>query len=188
VSFRGSSSGGVAGSVDVTDRAARLVGHVTVDNASLAVTGPLTDTQLRASAVPVDVSDRAARLVGHVTVDNGAIAVTQSTTPWVTQDGRLPAALGQQPMTGSLPVVIASDQTAVAEQATAADGAPALPAVTKLVSGYEPNRAIVKALPLQLVNGDYRVAVSDPRVKAQLGEISLILEQIRDALLAPENP
>ena len=30
---------------------------------SVAVTGPLTDTQLRASAVPVDVSDRAARLV-----------------------------------------------------------------------------------------------------------------------------
>jgi hypothetical protein len=42
---------------DVTDRAARLLGHVTVDNASLTVatglTQPLTDTQLRASAVPV---------------------------------------------------------------------------------------------------------------------------------------
>lgn len=38
---------------DVTDRAARLLGHVTVDNASIPVTGPLTDTQLRASAVPV---------------------------------------------------------------------------------------------------------------------------------------
>jgi hypothetical protein len=49
---------------DVSDRSARLLGHVTVDNASLAVTGtfwqatqpvsgPLTDTQLRASPVPV---------------------------------------------------------------------------------------------------------------------------------------
>lgn len=39
---------------DVTDRAARLLGHVTVDAApSTAVTGPLTDTQLRAAAVPV---------------------------------------------------------------------------------------------------------------------------------------
>lgn len=38
---------------DVTDRAARLLGHVTVDNASIPVTGPLTDTQLRALAVPV---------------------------------------------------------------------------------------------------------------------------------------
>jgi hypothetical protein len=59
---------------DVTDRATRLLGHVTVDNTSLPVTGaffqatqpvsissmpttpvtgPLTDTQLRASAVPV---------------------------------------------------------------------------------------------------------------------------------------
>lgn len=40
--------------VDVVDRAGRLVGHVTIDNF------PAT----------VDVSDRAARLVGHVTVDN----------------------------------------------------------------------------------------------------------------------
>jgi hypothetical protein len=38
---------------DVTDRAGRLLGHVTVDNASLAVTGPLTDTQIRATALPV---------------------------------------------------------------------------------------------------------------------------------------
>jgi len=43
----------VVGTVDVSDRAARQLGHVTVDNASLAVTGPLTDAQLRASAVPV---------------------------------------------------------------------------------------------------------------------------------------
>lgn len=33
---------------DVTDRAARLLGHVTVDNASLAVTGPMTDAQFAA--------------------------------------------------------------------------------------------------------------------------------------------
>lgn len=78
---------------DVTDRAARLLGHVTVDSApTTPVTGPLTDTQLRASAVPVsgtffqatqpvslatntpDVTDRAARLLGHVTVDNAAEA------------------------------------------------------------------------------------------------------------------
>lgn len=61
---------------DVTDRSARLLGHVTVDNVSFAVTGPLTDAQLRASAIPVslaaaiDVSDRTARLLGHVTVDS----------------------------------------------------------------------------------------------------------------------
>jgi hypothetical protein len=83
---------------DVVDRAARLLGHVTVDAlpavavsnfpSSQAVTGPLTDAQLRATAVPVsgtfwqatqpvslavnapDVTDRAGRLLGHVTVDN----------------------------------------------------------------------------------------------------------------------
>jgi hypothetical protein len=90
---------------DVTDRAARLLGHVTVDAApTTAVTGPLTDTQLRASAVPVsgtffqatqpvslatntpDVTDRAARLLGHVTVDaapttavTGTVTVNQGT-------------------------------------------------------------------------------------------------------------
>lgn len=49
--------------VDVSDRVGRLLGHVTVDNASIAVTGPLTDTQLRAATV-------------HVTVDNSSVAVT----------------------------------------------------------------------------------------------------------------
>jgi hypothetical protein len=85
---------------DVTDRAARLLGHVTVDSApSTAVTGPLTDTQLRASAVPVsgpltdtqlrasavpvsmasqtpDVTDRAAREAGRVRIWDGADEAT----------------------------------------------------------------------------------------------------------------
>jgi hypothetical protein len=75
--------------------------------ASVAVTGPLTDTQIRATPLPVsgtvsvgnfpatqpvslatntpDVTDRAARLLGHVTVDNASLAVTgtffQATQP-----------------------------------------------------------------------------------------------------------
>jgi hypothetical protein len=50
--------GGTLG-VNVTDRVGRLLGHVSVDNlpVSQAVTGPLTDTQLRAAAVPVSVSN-----------------------------------------------------------------------------------------------------------------------------------
>lgn len=160
---------------DVTDRSARLLGHVNVDNASIAVTGtfwqgtqpvslasipnssnldvalstrlkpadtltkvatvdtitnpvavtgtfwqsiqpvsgPLTDTQLRASAVPVsvsnfpstqavsiatntpDVTDRAARLLGHVAVDNVSLAVTgtfwQATQPISAASLPLPA-------------------------------------------------------------------------------------------------
>jgi hypothetical protein len=94
--------------VDVT----RVQGTVTVGGTvavssapTTAVTGPLTDTQLRASAVPVsgtffqatqpvsmatntpDVTDRAARLLGHVTVDTApTTAVTQSGT-WTVQPG-----------------------------------------------------------------------------------------------------
>jgi hypothetical protein len=73
----------LAAAADVSDRAGRLLGHITVDNVSLAVTGPLTDAQLRAVAVPVsgaffqatqpvslaaavDVSDRAARILGQI--------------------------------------------------------------------------------------------------------------------------
>jgi hypothetical protein len=44
----------IAAALDIADRGARLLGHVTVDAApTTAVTGPLTDAQLRASAVPV---------------------------------------------------------------------------------------------------------------------------------------
>jgi hypothetical protein len=44
---------------DVTDRAGRVLG---------VVTGPLTDVQLRAAAVPTDPSDRAARALGVVSM------------------------------------------------------------------------------------------------------------------------
>jgi len=38
----------ILGQVDVSDRLTRLLGHVTVDNASLAVTGPQTDAEFAA--------------------------------------------------------------------------------------------------------------------------------------------
>ena len=56
---------------DVTDRAGRLLGKVTVDG-TVPVTGqfyPATQPVSIASNTP-DVTDRAARLLGHVTVDN----------------------------------------------------------------------------------------------------------------------
>lgn len=58
-----------------------------------------------------------------------------------TQSDQLPSALGQQNMAGSVSVAIASNQSAVpvsvsSEPATAADGG-ALPATTKVVSGYD---------------------------------------------------
>jgi hypothetical protein len=78
--------GGASGPVDVTDRVGRLVGHVTVDNASIPVTGTFWQaTQPVSIAAALDVADRAARLLGHVTVDNASIAVTMATnTPDVT--------------------------------------------------------------------------------------------------------
>lgn len=63
---------------DVTDRAARLLGHVTVDNTSIPVTGTFFQTTQPVSLATntPDVTDRSGRLLGHVTVDNASIAVT----------------------------------------------------------------------------------------------------------------
>lgn len=72
--------------VDISDRSARLLGHVTVDNASIAVTGTFwQSTQPVSIAAALDISDRVGRLLGHVTIDNSSIAVTgtfwQATQP-----------------------------------------------------------------------------------------------------------
>jgi hypothetical protein len=62
--------GGASSVVDVSDRTARVLGHVIVDSAP---------------AAGADVTDRSARLLGHVTVDNASLAVTgtfwQTTQP-----------------------------------------------------------------------------------------------------------
>lgn len=59
--------------------------HVIVDSASsVGVTGPLTDTQLRASAVPVSLSTlpSGTNVIGHVIVDTApTTAVTLATAP-----------------------------------------------------------------------------------------------------------
>jgi hypothetical protein len=59
----------ITGTVDVSDRAARLLGHVTVDNASIAVTGTFFQ-----ATQPVSLTS---------TTISGTVAVTQSTSPWV---------------------------------------------------------------------------------------------------------
>lgn len=68
--------------------------HISDGGVALAVSGPLTDAQLRASAVPVsmatntpDVTDRAARLLGHVTVDAGDVDHDAVNTGKVVQVG-----------------------------------------------------------------------------------------------------
>lgn len=103
---------------DVTDRSARLLGHVTVDNASVAVTGPLTDTQLRATRVPVDASGVAVPVTdnaGSLTVD-----APVATPVWVRLSDGAAAFVGQKAMAASVPVVVASDQSAVPTKETPA--------------------------------------------------------------------
>jgi hypothetical protein len=97
---------------------------------AVAVSGPLTDAQLRASAFAVDVNDRAARLVGVVSgaanvfhVDDNAGSLTVDAPVGTPVFARLSdgaaVLIGQKAMASSLPVVLASDQSvlpAVAEQ------------------------------------------------------------------------
>lgn len=101
---------------DVTDRAARLLGHVTVDNASLAVTGPLTDTQLRATRVPVDPSGVTSP-ISAAALPLPAGAATEATL--AAASAKL-AGLGQKAMAASEAVVIASDQSAIPTKETPA--------------------------------------------------------------------
>lgn len=135
-------------------------GSVTFTNASIgitgsvAVTGPLTDTQLRASAVPVSLATAPALVAGTAII--GKVGIDQ-TTPGTTNkvtvgsdvvhtiidsatlgtvtvsdgagalnvicdSGCGTAGTGQQVMSASAPVVIASDQTSVPVTATVSNG------------------------------------------------------------------
>jgi hypothetical protein len=75
----------VTNPVTVTDGAGAL--NVIVDSGTVAVTGPLTDTQLRASAVPVSL----ASVPSH--------AVTQGTSPWIVAGGGTAGAPGTAVLT-----------------------------------------------------------------------------------------
>lgn len=68
---------------------------------AVPVSGPLTDTQLRASAVPVSAA--------ALPLPTGA--ATETTLQSI--DAGIPAALGQTTMSASMPVTIASNQSAV---------------------------------------------------------------------------
>lgn len=72
--------------------------------ATVAVSGPLTDTQLRASAVPIS---------GTVTANLGTIAGVATETTLAAINTKTLAA-GQAVMASSSPVVIASNQSAIA--------------------------------------------------------------------------
>jgi hypothetical protein len=75
----------IAAALDIADRGARLLGHVTVDAApTTAVTGPLTDAQLRASAVPVSGTFFQATQPVSGTVSVANFPATQAVTGTVT--------------------------------------------------------------------------------------------------------
>jgi hypothetical protein len=124
---------------DVTDRAGRLLGHVTVDNATLAVTQSGTWTvqpgnTANTTAWKVDGSGVTQPVSGTVTANAGSgtfstsdtgAAITGQTleaggsglTGWLASirkavTDRL-GTLGQKTMANSTPVVVASDQSAV---------------------------------------------------------------------------
>lgn len=93
--------GGFVGLVGLADG-----GGVFVTNASLTVTGPLTDAQLRASAVPVSAAS--------LPLPSGA--ATEATLSTRAADSTITArlnTLGQKTAANSTPVVLASDQTSI---------------------------------------------------------------------------
>lgn len=118
--------------LDISDRVGRLLGHVNVDN--------FPATQPVSLATGVDVTDRAARLVGVISNANIDVALSTRLKPAdtlaaVTTLGSITNALpagtnligkvelddgagtsvtvGQKAMAGALPVVVASDQSAI---------------------------------------------------------------------------
>lgn len=93
--------GGFIGLVGLADG-----GGVFITNASVAVTGPLTDAQLRATAVPVSAAS--------LPLPSGA--ATESTLSTRVADSTITArlnTLGQKTSANSTPVVLSSDQSAV---------------------------------------------------------------------------
>lgn len=108
---------------------------------SVAVTGPLTDAQLRAAAVPVS---------GTVTANLGTIAGVATETTLAAINTKTLAA-GQATMAASSPVVIASNQSAipVSQSGTWNIGAittlPALPAGSNTIGNVNVNKQALTA-------------------------------------------
>lgn len=85
--------------------------NVSVQNASVAVTGPLTDAQLRASAVPVSLA-AGSNTVGSINNISGTISLptgAATETTLSTLNNKVPS-LGQALAAGSVPVVLTASQ------------------------------------------------------------------------------
>jgi hypothetical protein len=140
--------GDTAGSVSAKLRGINtaLAGTLTVG--THAVTGPLTDTQLRASAIPVSAASlplpTGAALDATIVTTNTEIGIVTEAAPGTdtassglngrlqriaqrltTLIGLLPASLGQKVMASSMAVTVASDQTAIPVSGTLTTSPPA---------------------------------------------------------------
>lgn len=115
--FQGTQPVSIAAAVDVSDRTARLLGHVTVDNASLAVTGTFFQV-----TQPVSIAGTV-----NVSVQNATLAVTQNTSPWVenvSQFGGNPVVTGTGVSGAGIPRVTVSSDSFPVIQAVSATSLP----------------------------------------------------------------
>lgn len=107
----------------VTANAGTGTFQTNITNASLAVTGPLTDTQLRATPVPVSGTVTANAGTGTFAISAASLPLPSGASTAANQatiisslssiDAGIPTALGQTTMAASMPVTIASNQTAL---------------------------------------------------------------------------
>lgn len=107
-----------AGAVNIQDGGNSITvdGSVSITG-SVAVTGPLTDTQLRATPVPISGTVTVTDGAGPLTVDgtvsiSGTVGVTQSTSPWVVSNTVLSVVGGGTEATAQR-VTIANNSTGV---------------------------------------------------------------------------
>ena len=124
----------------------------------LAVSGPLTDTQLRAT--PVSVSTSSLPLPAGAATEATLLGVKTGTD-------RLPAQ-GQALMAASMPVVVASNQSA-------------LP-----IAGYDLDAGLSRAAAVKNFRGEFRLTTFDRQAHKVLNEQLLLLMEIRDLLLSKE--
>jgi len=124
---------------------------------TVTASGPLTDTQLRASAVPISIAAGVDVTEGNTT-DAAVITDTTGTVSgklrglvkWAFE--RMPAALGQTTMAASLPVTLASNQSALPVTDNAAsltvDAPVGTPVFVRLSDGAAPIATLPVSGPL----------------------------------------
>jgi hypothetical protein len=169
----------------------------------LKVQGPLTDTQLRAAAVPVsmatqnpDVTDRAARLLGRAQLlDSGSVLIDPATK------GQLPAALAAggglkvegvaggvaQPVSGTVTANAGTGPFPVSDNAGSltVDAPVGTPVFSRLCDGAVAligQKAMAASLPVVVASDQSAVPVTPPTLtKATQGATGFSTQDLKDA-------